>query len=173
MRWVSNHVVVRALLDEAIWFGLEPNQPEPTVPTIQQGERHKLGAAELLAMRQWCCSTSVEDLEVEEWVDSLPLRAPPPLQSSCDGGRSARVLLARELSGLRWRRADKAHKRRWWGRVSCGCGGARGCLQRRLGLGVSEWVVESKRVPTGDIQTSVLAVGLRARQERCQCWRVA
>jgi hypothetical protein len=134
----------------------------------------RFGATELLAMRRrWTFSTSIEELEVEEWVDSLPLGAPPPPQASCDGNRGARVLQVRELAGLRWRRAGKAHGRRWPGRVGCGCGGAHGCLRWRLGLGASEWVVESKRVPTGDIQTSVLAVGLRARQERYQCWRVA
>jgi hypothetical protein len=35
-------VVVRALVDDAICLGLEPNQLEPTVSTSQQGERHKL-----------------------------------------------------------------------------------------------------------------------------------
>jgi hypothetical protein len=35
-------VVVRSLVDDVICLGLEPNQPEPTVPTSQQGERHEL-----------------------------------------------------------------------------------------------------------------------------------
>jgi hypothetical protein len=103
----------------------------------------RFGATELLAMRRrWTYSTSVEELEVEEWVDSLPLGALPPPQASCHGGRSARVLQARELAGLRRRRAGEAHERRWPGRVGCDCGGARGCLRRRLGLGASVWVSE-------------------------------
>jgi hypothetical protein len=70
----------------------------------------RFGAAKLLAMRRRCCSTSVEELEVEDWIDSLPRRAPPPLQASCDSGRSARVLLARELAGLRRRPATTARR---------------------------------------------------------------
>jgi hypothetical protein len=82
----------------------------------------RFGATELLATRRrWTCSTSVEELEVEEWVDSLPLEAPPPPQASCDGGRGARMLQARELAGLRRRRAGEAHERRWPSRVGCGC----------------------------------------------------
>jgi hypothetical protein len=101
----------------------------------------RLGAAKLLAMRRWLwCSTSIEELEVEEWVDSLPLWAPPPPQASYDGGCGARVLLACELVGLRRRHAGEAHDRRWQSRVGCGCGGARGCLRRRLEL---EWVSQN------------------------------
>jgi hypothetical protein len=35
-------VVVRALVDDSICHGLEPNKPEPTVLAGQQGERHEL-----------------------------------------------------------------------------------------------------------------------------------
>jgi hypothetical protein len=145
----------------------------------------RFNAAELLTMRRWCCSTSVKELEVEDWVDSLPLRAPPPSQASCDGGRGARVLLARELAGL-WRRlATAAHG--WSPRAGGGTRAVRGWSSRaavagkgrlRLQRGsrllavvarvgskcVSEWL--SQTVPTGVIPTSVLVVGLRARQER-------
>jgi hypothetical protein len=123
----------------------------------------RFGATELLTMRRrWTCSTSVEELEVEEWVNSLPMAA-----EAVARGRSSRAAVA-------------------GGRVGCGC------LRRRLGLGasvwVSEWVSEwvkprSERrysdkcaggwlnSPPGEV--SVLAVGLIARQERYQCWRVA
>jgi hypothetical protein len=122
--------------------------------------------AELLSIRWWCYSMPVEEMEVEDWVDSLPSSSSSA--ASCNGGRGARVLLARELAGLRrrlataarrWspraavaghgRRAGEAHERRWRGRGGCGWVGARGCLRRRLGLGakqqVCEWVVESNR----------------------------
>jgi hypothetical protein len=142
--------------------------------------------AELLDMRRWWCSTSVEELEVEDWVDSLPSSFSST--ASCDAGRGARVLLARTMAGLRrwlatmahgqssraavaghlWH-AGEAHKRWWRGRGGCGCSGARGCLRWQLGLGakprVCEWVL-SQTIPTGVILTSVLAGGLWARQER-------
>jgi hypothetical protein len=35
-------VVVRALVDDAICLGLEPNKPEQTVPAGQQGQRYEL-----------------------------------------------------------------------------------------------------------------------------------
>jgi hypothetical protein len=122
----------------------------------------RFGATELLAMRwRWTCSTSVEELEVEEWVDSFPTAE------------------ARRHPGEAHARAAVAG-----GRVGCAC------LRRRLGLGVSEWVSEwvsswvksryDRRYldkcagsclnsPPGE--ASVLAGGLIARQERYQCWR--
>jgi hypothetical protein len=123
----------------------------------------RLGAMELLAMRRrWTCSTSVEELEVEEWVDSLPTAAEAAARA-----RSSRAAVA----GYR---------------VGCGF------LRRRLGLGASVWVCEwvsSWVKPRSDRrysvkcaggwlnkppgEESVLAVGLIARQERYQCWRVA
>jgi hypothetical protein len=42
MRWKTNHVVVRALVDDTIWLGLEPKKPELTRRAGQQGERHEL-----------------------------------------------------------------------------------------------------------------------------------
>jgi hypothetical protein len=105
-------------------------------------------------MRRWWWSTSVEELEVEDWVDTLPSSSSST--ASCDGGR-ARVLLAHALAGLGrrletmargWsprvtmaghvRRAGEAHERRWQGRGGCDYGGAQGCLRRRLGLGAKQ-----------------------------------
>jgi hypothetical protein len=124
----------------------------------------RLGAVELLTMRRWCCSTLVEELEVEEWVESLPPRAPPPPQASCDSSHGARVLLARELAGLRRRCVGETHERRWWGRV--GCGGARGCLRQRLGLGASEQVSEW-------VSDWLSQTAFRPEIFRQVCWRLA
>jgi hypothetical protein len=44
--------------------------------------------AELLAMRRWWSSTSIEELEVEDWVDSLP----PSSSSTASSDDGARVL---------------------------------------------------------------------------------
>jgi hypothetical protein len=38
----SNCVVVRALVDDVIFLGLEPNKSDSTVLALQQGERHEL-----------------------------------------------------------------------------------------------------------------------------------
>jgi hypothetical protein len=124
----------------------------------------RLGTTELLAMRRrWtCCSTSVEELEVEEWVDSLPTAAEVVARA-----RSSRAAVVGYMVGY-------------------------GCLRQRLGLGASvcesEWVSSwfkprsdrrySDKCAGGWLnkplrEESVMAVGLIARQERYQCWRVA
>jgi hypothetical protein len=137
----TNHVVVRALVDDAICLRLEPNKPELTRRASQQGERHELDKVRRHRAARHATAVNLLDvskeLEVEEWVDSLPLGAPPPPQASCDSGRGARVLQARELAVLRRRHAGEAHERWWPGRVGCGCNRARGCLRRQLGLGAS------------------------------------
>jgi hypothetical protein len=57
--------------------------------------------------------------------------------AACDGG--ARV---KPTSGGCWTRVVRRQSSRAAvvGRGGCGCGGARGCLQRRLGLGASKSV---------------------------------
>jgi hypothetical protein len=77
-------VVVRALIDDAICPSLEPNKPEPTVLAGQQGERHELAKVwrRRAARHVAVMLLDVEELEVEDWIDSLPLRAPPPPQAA-------------------------------------------------------------------------------------------
>jgi hypothetical protein len=133
-------VVLRALVDDAICLRLEPNKPKPTDRAGQQAERHELakirhrGAARHAAVMLLDVGRGTGGRRVGRQLASSSSSSP---QASCDGSRGAWVLLAREMAGLRQRRAGEAHERRGRGRVGCGCGGARGFLRGQLGLGAS------------------------------------
>jgi hypothetical protein len=162
MRWKTNHVVVRALVDDAIWLRPEPNQPEPTRRACQQGERHEL--AKVRRHGAALHATAVNLLDVDRGTGGWRVGR----QFADDGwGGGVRVKLTSGSGGgpgrLRLQRCSRL----------LAATAMVGSVWVSMSEWESEWVSESKRVPTGDIQTTVLAVGLRARQERYQCWRVA